>query len=121
MSDNQFDPYIKMCPSRAVIKVVCDKWTILIINLLSTKTCRFGELKRRIEGISQKVLSQTLQKLQRYGFVSRQSYPILPMKVEYELTALGKSLSLQLRTLTEWTLENMPEIMKAERKFIEKN
>lgn len=114
----KFDPYIKMCPSREIIKIICDKWTILVINLLAARPYRFGELKREISGISQKMLTQTLLKLRNFGFVSRKPYPDLRLKVEYELTPLGQSLSLQLQKLTAWTLDHMPDIMQAMKRSI---
>lgn len=118
MPNNEFSVYSEKCPSRNVLEGISDKWSILVIILLSKKIYRFGELKRKIGGISPKMLAQTLQKLERYGFVGRQSFPILPMKVEYSLTRLGKELSIILSALTVWTETNMNEIIHAENEFI---
>jgi DNA-binding HxlR family transcriptional regulator len=113
----KFDVYNEHCPSRNVLGVISDKWSILVINLLSKKIFRFGELKREIGGISPKMLAQTLKTLQRYGFISRQDYPGVILKVEYSLTSLGRELSLHLASLTDWTERNMQEIMHAVKKF----
>lgn len=115
----KFDVYNERCPSRNVLEAISDKWSILVINILSKNICRFGELKRKIGGISPKMLTQTLKALQKYGFIERQDYPGLILKVEYSLTTLGRELSLLLASLTEWTESNMPEIMHSEKKFEE--
>jgi len=117
MHKKEFSVYSERCPSRNVLEGISDKWSILLINLLFQKVYRFGELKRKIGGISPKMLTQTLQKLERYGFVKRQSFPVLPMKVEYELTPLGQELSSILSSLTNWTEENMEKIILAETEF----
>lgn len=118
MLKNEFSVYSEKCPSRNVLEGISDKWSILVINLLSKKIYRFGELKREVGGISPKMLTQTLLKLERYGFVGRQSFPVLPMKVEYSLTSLGRELSIILNSLTTWTETNMNEIIQAENRFI---
>lgn len=114
-----YSVYRERCPSRNVLESISDKWSILIISILSNKTSRFGELKRDIDGISAKVLTQTLLKLERLGFIARKSYPVLPLKVEYSLTPLGNELGAILNSLTTWTESNMDEICKAERKFMQ--
>jgi DNA-binding HxlR family transcriptional regulator len=118
MLKKKFNVYSEKCLSRNVLESISDKWSILVIDLLSKKTYRFGELKRAIGGISPKMLAQTLLKLERYGFVKRLPFPILPMKVEYSLTKLGNELSNILNLLTTWTEENMNEIIQAENQFI---
>ncbi|HGK7611648.1 TPA: transcriptional regulator [Legionella pneumophila] len=119
MSHPDYSVYNEKCPSHNVLEGISDKWSILVISLLSQKIYRFGELKREIGGISPKMLTQTLLKLERYGFVQRQSYPVFPMKVEYSLTRLGKELSAILVLLTRWTETNMDKIIKAEKTFCE--
>lgn len=116
----QFSVYSERCPSRNVLEAISDKWSILIITVLARKLFRFGELRREIGGISQKMLMQTLQKLERYGFVMREVYPVLPMKVEYSLTPLGKELSSILNIFTTWTETHMNEIMQSEQFFLNK-
>ncbi|MGM9453210.1 winged helix-turn-helix transcriptional regulator [Legionella bozemanae] len=119
MSKKNFSVYNEQCPSHNMLEKIGDKWSILIINILLNKTFRFGELKREIGGISPKMLTQTLMKLERFGFIARCSFPILPMKVEYSLTPLGKELGSILNSLTTWTEKNMNRIMLAESKFVE--
>lgn len=119
MAHPDYSVYNEKCPSHNVLEGISDKWSILVISLLSQKIYRFGELKREIGGISPKMLTQTLLKLERYGFVQRQSYPVLPMKVEYSLTRLGKELSAILVLLTRWTETNMDKIINAEKTFCE--
>lgn len=121
MFKKEFSVYSEKCPSRNVLEGISDKWSILVINLLFQKIYRFGELKREIDGISPKMLTQTLQKLEKYGFLERQSFPVLPMKVEYELTPLGKELSSILHSLTEWTEKNMKQITLSEKNFMDKS
>lgn len=102
-----------------MLEKISDKWSILIINILLNKTSRFGELKREVGGISPKMLTQTLMKLERFGFIVRHSFPVLPMKVEYSLTPLGNELGIILNSLTTWTEKNMDAIMLAENEFVE--
>lgn len=113
----EFSVYAAQCPSRNVLEGISDKWSILILGILSTKVYRFGELKREVGGISPKMLTQTLQKLEKYGFIARKPYQELPLKVEYTLTPLGNELSLILHSLTIWTETNMPKITASENKF----
>ncbi|KTC76041.1 transcriptional regulator [Legionella birminghamensis] len=121
MSDNsqKFSIYAEQCPSRNVLEKISDKWSILTVSILLKNTYRFGELKREIGGISPKMLTQTLNKLEGIGFIARESFPVLPMKVEYSLTPLGRELANILGSLTSWTEENMDKIMRAERQFAE--
>lgn len=116
---DQFNIYNERCPSHNVLEGISDKWSILVINSLLNKTLRFGELKRGIGGISPKMLTQTLSKLERLGFIDRHAFPILPMKVEYSLTSLGKGLGTILNELRQWTEKNMAAIISAENKFLE--
>lgn len=118
MIENKFNCYHYLCPSRNVLEIISDKWSILVITLLTKKVFRFGELKREIGGISPKMLTQTLVNLERYGLILRQPYPVLPLKVEYSLSELGVQLSPILNALTRWTEENMHMIMAAEKTFI---
>lgn len=110
----KFDVYQENCPSRKVLEIISDKWTILIIEKLSQKIYRFGELKKEIGGISQKVLTQTLKSLEKNGFINRVSYPVLPLKVEYSLTPLGQSLSAIFTDITAWAEQNIAEILQAQ-------
>lgn len=93
-----------------VLAQIGGKWTIFVITHLTDGPKRFMELKRDIEGISQKMLTATLRDLERDGFVTRTVYPEVPPRVEYELTPLGRSLQEPLRALEEWAVENMTEV-----------
>lgn len=117
---DQYSVYSERCPSRTILEAISDKWSILIIAVLARKLCRFGELRREVGGISQKMLMQTLQKLEKYGFVIREAYPVLPMKVEYSLSPLGQELSIILNTFTLWTEANMNKILQAENYYLNK-
>ena len=90
------------CPSRLVLDRIADKWTALIIQLLSKKTMRYAELQREIGGISQKMLTQTLRSLERDGLVERKVYPVVPPKVEYSLTESGRSLEPIIQQIYAW-------------------
>jgi len=98
------------CPSRLVLDRIADKWTALIIQLLSKKTMRYAELQREIGGISQKMLTQTLRSLERDGLVDRKVYPVVPPKVEYSLSRLGRTLIEPLRALCRWSEKHLPEL-----------
>jgi len=104
--------YAKMCPSREVLAIIGEKWTSLIIGALAGKTLRFGELMRCCEGVSQKMLTQTLRHLERDGLVLRKVYADeLPLKVEYSLTALGDSLVPIVQQAKEWAEHNLLVIL----------
>ena len=103
--------YAAICPSREVLAMIGEKWVSLIIGALEGKVMRFGELKRVCEGISQKMLTQTLRKLERNGLVMRTLYAeVLPVKTEYQLTELGKSLLPVVQAAKLWTEDNLHRI-----------
>jgi len=107
------DFYIKNCPIRNVLARICDKWSILIIFTLEQfPVMRFGELHRMIPDISQKMLTVTLRTLEEDGLVSRKVYAQIPPKVEYSLTARGKSLLPHLNSLIQWAKEQMNDILQ---------
>lgn len=89
-----------------VISLVGDKWSVLIIVLLGGGKRRFSDIKRSVDGISQKMLTVTLRGLERDGYVIRTVYPTIPPKVEYELTDLGRDLLVPLRALGQWAIAN---------------
>lgn len=101
------------CPTRMVLDLIADKWTALIIYLLASGTKRYGELQREIGGISQKMLTQTLRKLEEDGLVKRTIYPEVPPRTEYCLTPLGESLKEPLSGLSQWAIKHLPEVEKA--------
>jgi len=109
-----WDPYRLDCPSRRLLDRIGDRWTVLIVGALDPGPQRFSALAARVGGISQKMLTQTLRSLERDGFVTRTVYPEVPPRVEYELTALGRSLQGPLRALEEWAVANMSEVVDRE-------
>jgi DNA-binding HxlR family transcriptional regulator len=102
-----------VCPTRKVLDLIADKWTVLVIYLLSSGTKRYGELQRAIQGISQKMLTQTLRKLEEDGLVKRTVFPEVPPRTEYELTPLGQTLREPLGSLCAWAQDHMAEVEKA--------
>ena len=103
----------KNCPMRQLLDRIGDTWTLLIVLNLGAGKQRFSELKRRVTGISQRMLTQTLRHLERDGMVTRTVFPTNPPSVEYELTALGFSMLDSIRALVEWTAANQTEIADA--------
>ena len=101
------------CPSREVLKHVTSRWGVLLLVALMAGTHRFSDLRRKIGGVSEKMLAQTLQWLEADGFVLRVQYPVVPPHVEYSLTALGEEVALRVRDLADWIEVKLPEIMQA--------
>ncbi|HRQ41256.1 MAG TPA: helix-turn-helix domain-containing protein [Chloroflexota bacterium] len=106
--------YSGSCPSRLVLDRIGDKWTALIIGLLEDGPKRFSELHRCIEGISQKMLTQTLRNLERDGLVSRTLYPEVPPRVEYTLTPMGQTLCTPLTAVRHWAEEHITAVTAAQ-------
>lgn len=92
---------------------VGDKWTVLVVSFLGNGPLRFNEMRRSIDGISQKMLTATLRSLERDGFVSRTVFPTIPPKVQYELTELGRELLVPVRALGDWAIANETRVRKA--------
>ncbi|WP_227728738.1 winged helix-turn-helix transcriptional regulator [Yersinia proxima] len=100
------------CPSREVLKRVTSRWGVLVLIALSNETLRFSALRRKIGGVSEKMLAQTLQNLEEDGFVDRIAYLVVPPHVEYKLTPLGKEVQEQVEGLAVWLEENLHRIME---------
>jgi DNA-binding HxlR family transcriptional regulator len=98
------------CGSRRVLALIADKWTAIVVYALANGTMRFGQLQREVEGISQKMLTQTLRSLEREGLVERNVYATVPPKVEYSLTPLGETLKEPLGAICRWSEEHLPEV-----------
>ena len=98
------------CPTRLVLDLIADKWTTLVIYLLSGGTRRYGELQRGIGGISQKMLTQTLRRLEADGLVTRTVFAEIPPRTEYALTPLGATLREPLSALCRWAETHLPEV-----------
>ncbi|GAA3937971.1 helix-turn-helix domain-containing protein [Litoribacillus peritrichatus] len=105
------------CPIRNVVAQIGDKWSILILFSLADGADRFNSLKSRIEGISQRMLTQTLRELERDGFVERTVYPQVPVKVEYKLTELGQGLTKSVWGLVSWANEHLDEIKTSRNQY----
>lgn len=113
----RWDAYAAECPTRMVLDRIADKWTVLVLGLLSEHPWRFNALLRKIEGLSQKVLSQTLKRLERDGLVSRTAFATVPVTVEYAITPLGRTLAHSLGALIDWSERNIESVQAAQRAF----
>jgi DNA-binding HxlR family transcriptional regulator len=111
------DPFNAQCPTRLVLDRVGDKWAVLVMILLEEGPLRFNELKRRIEAISQKMLSQTLKSLERDGLVTRTVFATVPVTVEYALTDLGRTLSRTVDELRRWAETHIGEVVAAQERY----
>ncbi|HUZ92322.1 MAG TPA: helix-turn-helix domain-containing protein [Methylocella sp.] len=100
-----------------VLSRIGDKWTILVVMLLGEGPMRFNELRRRVGGISQRMLTLTVRGLERDGFLTRTVYPTIPPRVDYELTPLGHSLLVPIQQLGSWARQNIDKIEEAQRRF----
>jgi DNA-binding HxlR family transcriptional regulator len=101
------DVYAAQCPCRAMLDLLANKWSALAIGALEDGPRRFGELQRHLQGVSPKVLTQSLRRLEEYGLVDRTVYPAVPLHVEYSLTELGHSAAVPLRMLRSWVEDNV--------------
>ncbi len=112
-----YNVYENRCPTRLVLDRLADKWALLILDRLQQEPVRFNQLKRDIKGISQKVLSQTLKKLERDGLISRSIFPTVPVTVEYALTPLGQTLNQTVSALAHWAEQNMDSVLAAQKAY----
>ena len=106
------NPYELNCPSREILDLIGGKWAVLILCSLQAGPVRTGDLMRGIGGVSQKMLSQTLRDLRENGLVERISYHEVPPRVDYRLTALGRSLSEVVRALEQWVVLHYPRMIE---------
>lgn len=104
------DVLSERCPSRDVLNHVTSRWGVLVLIALLDGKCRFSELRRKINGVSERMLAQTLQRLEGDGFVLRKAYPVVPPHVEYSLTSLGREISQHVKGLADWIELNMDKI-----------
>lgn len=100
--------------TRPILEQIANKWTVLILSVLCTQPARFNELKRRLDGITHKALSDALKRLERNGLISRRILPTQPIGVEYTITALGASLREPFAALYHWSLANGAELARAQ-------
>jgi len=103
----------EVCPIRDVLDRISDRWSVLILYELQGGTLRFGELKARIQDVSQRMLAQTLRRLEEDGLVAREVFPVIPPRVDYSLTALGCSLLIPLQAMMTWAAENQQAVREA--------
>ena len=103
-----------MCHARAVLQRVGDKWSVFVIDLLGQGTMRFSELHRSIDGITARMLTVTLRGLERDGIVTRTIHPVIPPRVEYALTPMGRTLLETIGQLVSWSVSHLPEIETAQ-------
>ena len=108
------------CEVRQILDRIADKWSLLVIALLEERTLRFTELKRRIDGVSQRMLTRTLRQLERDGLVERTVHPVVPPRVDYELTPLGASLHVTIKALVTWTEVHQNQIAAARTRYDER-
>jgi len=109
------DLFASPCPSRMVLKHVCSQWGLLIlIALQGKKVMRFAELRKKIGGVSEKMLAQSLQALASDGFLLRKSYPVVPPHVEYSLTEMGEEIADRVAQLTDWIECNLPRVLEVQ-------
>jgi len=108
------------CPSRQVLQTVTSRWAVLVLVALLAGTHRFSELRRKIGGVSEKMLAQTLQTLEQDGFVARKSFPVVPPHVEYSLTPMGNEIAKQVEAMTDWINQNLYRIMQHKRALQDK-
>lgn len=111
------DVYAAECPTRQLLDRIADKWSALILLLLGAGDMRFNALKRRIPGISQKMLSQTLRSLERDGLLTRRAEATVPVSVTYAITPLGRGLLRALSAMIEWAETCMVEVAAAQRAY----
>jgi DNA-binding HxlR family transcriptional regulator len=109
------------CPTQRALETIADKWSVIVIYALSQGTRRYSELQRLIGGVSQKMLTQTLRKLERDGLVERHVYPVVPPKVEYSLTPLGETLTELLKAVCKWAETHLDELEAARVRYDEQS
>lgn len=115
------DISIAECSYRRVLEIISSKWSALVLYALEDGSLRYGEVRRRIEGISQKMLTQTVRQLERDGLVRREVTPSVPPVVDYSLTPLGETLIQTMWHLKLWTAEYFPLVEKARQEYDQKS
>jgi DNA-binding HxlR family transcriptional regulator len=113
----QGDAFNAKCPTRVVLDQLADKWSVLVLGALVAEPVRFNTLKRRLDGISQKMLGHTLKQLERNGLVNRRAFATVPVTVEYSLTPLGEALTVPVNALREWAEANICRMLAAQERF----
>jgi DNA-binding HxlR family transcriptional regulator len=109
-----YDAFLATCPARKLLTRISDKWVSLILAALADGPSRYNDLARKIAGVSQKMLTQTLRTLERDGLVSRTVTPAVPVRVDYDLTPLGRTLLPVMRAIKMWAEENIGRVESAQ-------
>ncbi|MFI1441549.1 winged helix-turn-helix transcriptional regulator [Streptomyces fructofermentans] len=109
----EYDAFLKGCPTNQLLDRISDKWVSLVVSALAAGPMRYSDLGRRIAGVSAKMLTQTLRSLERDGIVTRTVTPSVPVRVDYELTPLGASLSALLVAVKDWAELHISEVDEA--------
>lgn len=117
VSPRKPNPYAADCPTRMALDRIADKWTVLLLGLLDQNPLRFNQLRRAVEGLSQKMLSQTLKALERDGLVTRNAIATVPVTVEYSITPLGRTLAQALAPLVLWAGGHIGEVLDARARY----
>jgi DNA-binding HxlR family transcriptional regulator len=105
------------CPSRGLFDQIADKWSMMVLAVLDDGPQRFNAIRRRLQGVTQKALTQCLRRMERNGLISREVISFSPVAVQYQITPLGRTLQQPFRALHEWTLEKLPEVDAARHAF----
>ncbi|MCY1018841.1 winged helix-turn-helix transcriptional regulator [Pyxidicoccus sp. MSG2] len=113
LAEQHGDVHAADCPSRGVLEHVTSRWGVLVLVALVDGTHRFSELRRKVSGVSEKMLAQTLHALEEDGFVLREVHPVIPPHVDYTLTPLGEEVAGHVEALTDWIEESLPRILEA--------
>lgn len=113
----RYDAYVMECPTRQLLDCIADKWVSLLINALADGPQRYSELSRRVAGVSEKMLTQTLRIMERDGLVERRVTAAVPVRVDYSLTPMGTSLLPVMRTIKEWAETHMDQVLMARADF----
>ncbi|MFF3711959.1 winged helix-turn-helix transcriptional regulator [Streptomyces phaeochromogenes] len=116
----KYDTGEGMCPYRLVLEHVTSRWGVLVLIELLDRSYRFSELRRAIDRVSEKMLTQTLQTLERDGLVHRDAKPVIPPRVDYSLTGLGREAAEQVKALAGWTQERMDAVLEARQAYDER-
>lgn len=117
MADCQLQRFAADCPSRVLFDQIADKWSMMVLTVLDAGPVRFNGIQRRLEGVTQKALTQCLRRLERNGLVLRRVLPLSPVAVEYEITPLGRTLQPPFKALYAWTMTHMEEVNGARATF----
>ena len=116
-----YNAYVAECPSRQVLDAISDKWVTLVLTALADGPQRYSDLSRRIAGVSQKMLTQTLRRLERDGLLTRTITPEVPVRVDYQLTSLGETILPVVAAIKQWSEAHIDEIHAARANYEQEN